>query len=108
MLDIYAASLATSDSTQSLKEFLRCMRFEVGMGQVPLFNLLEKFNGEKPFEKIAKGGESREIRRPGSAGCAVSNGVYARVEPVPYLASVSMLQGLHLTQGITSKDGAKC
>lgn len=31
--------------------------------QVPLFNLLEKFNGEKPFEKIAKGGESREIRR---------------------------------------------
>jgi hypothetical protein len=30
---------------------------------VPLFNLLEKFNGEKPFEKIAKGGESREIRR---------------------------------------------
>ena len=32
--------------------------------KVPLFNLLEKFNGEKPFEKIAKGGESREIRRP--------------------------------------------
>mmetsp|Transcript_8000 Transcript_8000/g.22516 ORF Transcript_8000/g.22516 Transcript_8000/m.22516 type:complete len:519 (+) Transcript_8000:108-1664(+) len=31
--------------------------------QVPLFNLLEKFNGEKPFETIAKGGESREIRR---------------------------------------------
>lgn len=31
--------------------------------QVPLFNLLEKFNGEKPFESIAKGGESREIRR---------------------------------------------
>jgi len=31
--------------------------------KVPLFNLLEKFNGEKPFEKIAKGGESREIRR---------------------------------------------
>jgi len=31
--------------------------------QVPLFNLLEKFNGEKPFEKIAKGGESREIKR---------------------------------------------
>ena len=30
---------------------------------MPLFNLLEKFNGEKPFEKIAKGGESREIRR---------------------------------------------
>merc|ERR1712226_660602 len=33
------------------------------MGQEPLFNLLEKFNGEKPFETIAKGGESREIRR---------------------------------------------
>merc|ERR1712136_520354 len=31
--------------------------------QVPLFNLLEKFNGEKPFVTIAKGGESREIRR---------------------------------------------
>jgi len=31
--------------------------------QVPLFNLLEKFNGEKAFETIAKGGESREIRR---------------------------------------------
>mmetsp|Transcript_43283 Transcript_43283/g.70062 ORF Transcript_43283/g.70062 Transcript_43283/m.70062 type:complete len:514 (+) Transcript_43283:47-1588(+) len=31
--------------------------------QVPLFNLLEKFNGEKSHEKIAKGGESREIRR---------------------------------------------
>jgi len=31
--------------------------------QEPLFNLLEKFNGEKPFETIAKGGESREIRR---------------------------------------------
>eukprot|EP00928_Gymnodinium_smaydae_P079284 TRINITY_DN63252_c0_g1_i1.p1 TRINITY_DN63252_c0_g1~~TRINITY_DN63252_c0_g1_i1.p1 ORF type:complete len:571 (-),score=140.58 TRINITY_DN63252_c0_g1_i1:103-1629(-) len=31
--------------------------------QVPLFNLLEKFNGEKPYETIAKGGESREIRR---------------------------------------------
>eukprot|EP00933_Yihiella_yeosuensis_P081375 TRINITY_DN94979_c0_g1_i1.p1 TRINITY_DN94979_c0_g1~~TRINITY_DN94979_c0_g1_i1.p1 ORF type:complete len:515 (-),score=102.08 TRINITY_DN94979_c0_g1_i1:120-1664(-) len=31
--------------------------------QVPLFNLLEKFNGEKPFETIAKGGENREIRR---------------------------------------------
>lgn len=31
--------------------------------QVPLFNLLEKFNGEKPFETISKGGEAREIRR---------------------------------------------
>lgn len=30
---------------------------------MPLFNLLEKFNGEKAFETIAKGGESREIRR---------------------------------------------
>mmetsp|Transcript_75380 Transcript_75380/g.157081 ORF Transcript_75380/g.157081 Transcript_75380/m.157081 type:complete len:511 (+) Transcript_75380:130-1662(+) len=31
--------------------------------QVPLFHLLEKFNGEKAFETIAKGGEAREIRR---------------------------------------------
>jgi len=31
--------------------------------QVPLFSLLEKFNGEKIHEVIAKGGESREIKR---------------------------------------------
>lgn len=31
--------------------------------QIPLFNLLDKFNGEKPYEVIAKGGEFREVKR---------------------------------------------
>jgi len=31
--------------------------------QVPLFSLLEKFNGEKIHEIIARGGESRELKR---------------------------------------------
>lgn len=31
--------------------------------QVPLFNLLEKFNGESQHESITKSGESREVRK---------------------------------------------